>query len=94
MKATINGRRYNTDKCEVLGTMEHYTASGNYSGATKLLRAPDGAYLVWRDSNGEDCYMRSLLCRWDALSWPIDDFDMTDEQEARCAELKLITVIN
>lgn len=94
MKATISGRRYNTAKCEVLGTMEHYTVSGNYSGSTKLLRAQDGAYLVWRDSNGEDCHMGSFLCGWDRVEWPIDDFDMTDEQEARCAELKLITVIN
>lgn len=94
MKATINGRRYNTDKCEVLCTTEHHTASGNYSGSTKLLHASDGTYLVWRDSNGEDCHMGSFLCRWDRSTWPIDDFDMTDEQEVRCAELGLIMVIN
>jgi hypothetical protein len=94
MKATISGRRYNTDKCAVLCTTEHHTASGNYSGSTKLLRAPDGMYLVWRDSNGEDCHMGSFLWKWDPLAWPIDDFDMTDEQEARCAELKLITIID
>lgn len=94
MKATINGRRYNTDKCEVLGTMEHYTVSGNYSGSTTLLRASDGTYIVWRDSNGEDCHVGSFMRRWDRVAWPIDDFDMTDEQEARCAELGLIMVIN
>lgn len=94
MKATINGRRYNTDKCEVLCTTEHHTASGNYSGSTKLLHASDGTYLVWCDSNGEDYNMGSFLCRWDRAAWPIDDFDMTDEQEARCAELGLIMVIN
>ena len=94
MKATINGRRYNTDKCEVICTTEHHTASGNFSGSTKLLRASDGMYLIWRDSNGEDCHIGSFLCRWDRAACPIDDFDMTDEQEARCAELGLIMVIN
>ena len=94
MKATINGRRYNTDKCEVLGTVEHHTTSGNYSGSTKLLHASDGTYLMWRDSNGEDCHMGSVLCMWDRAACPIDDFDMTDEQEARCAELGLVMVIN
>ena len=58
------------------------------------MRTPDGMYLIWRDSNGEDCHMGSFLLKWDPLAWPIDDFDMTDTQEVRCAELKLITIIN
>ena len=49
---------------------------------------------MWRDSNGEDCHMGSVLCMWDRDACPIDDFDMTDEQEARCAELGLVMVIN
>lgn len=94
MKATINGKRYNTDKCEVLGEHDHYNHSNNYSGTTRLLRAADGELLVWTDANGQDLYLSDALYAFPGDSdWTINDFDMDDEQEERCAELGLITIV-
>lgn len=95
MKATINGRRYDTNKCEVLGDHDHHNYSGNYSGTTRLVRASDGALLLWTDANGQDGYLCDDLRLFNEdETWSINDFDMTDEQEARCAELGLIMIIN
>ena len=95
MKNTIDGKRYNTDRCEILGEHDHHNYSGNYSGTTYLLRAKDGTLLLWTDSNGQDLYLRDDLRPfgdddYSAWDWSIDDFDMTEEQEERCVELGLI----
>lgn len=94
MKATINGKRYNTDKCEVLGVHRHYNYNNNYSGTTRLLRAADGKLLIWTDANGQDLYLSDALYAYPGYSdWAIEDFEMDEGQEARCAELRLITIV-
>lgn len=94
MKDTINGKRYDTARCEVLGEHDHYNSSNTYSGTTSLLRAADGKLLVWTDANGQDLYLSDALYAFPGDSdWTIDDFEMDEDQEARCAELGLIEVI-
>lgn len=93
MKATIDGKRYDTDKCERLGDYGHQN-NGNYTGTTHLLRANNGQLLVWENTNGQDLYFRDNLRAFlDESGDTIDSFDLTEEQEARCAELGLIEII-
>lgn len=94
MKATIDGKRYDTDKCEVLGTIDHHSSSGNYSGTTSLIRASNGELLVWCDSNGQDLHMHSYVCSLYGSGRMIDEFTMTDDQEAKCAALGLIEIVD
>jgi len=93
MKATINGKRYDTAKCEELGSYDTYN-NGNYSGTVTLLRASNGQLLVWADTNGQDCFRHDYLVAWDSSDIRIDSFDLTPEQTKRCAELGLIEVIS
>ena len=94
MKITINHKRYDTNRCEELGSIRHYNHSNTYSGTTSLMRASDGQLIVWTDSNGQDCWLTDNIVAFeDCEDMSIDDFDMTDEQEARCEELGLITVV-
>ena len=94
MKQTINGKRYNTDTCEVLCEKNHYNYSNNYCGFTKLLRAKDGMLLIFSSGNGQDCYFPGDdLLDFENSQYTIDDFEMTDDQEARCVELKLIEIV-
>jgi len=94
MKTTINNKRYDTAKCETLGEHDHYN-NGNYSGTTYLERASDGQLLVHTKSNGQDCYLKDDLRAFDShFDDSVDDYDLTDEQEARCAELGLIDIIS
>ena len=93
MKVTIDGKRYNTDKCEVLGEIEHNTIDGKY-GTTRLIRASDGKLLIWFDSNRQGIYPRSYVSELDGFLHRIDDFTLTDEQEARCASLGLIKIVD
>lgn len=98
MKATIDGKRYDSDKCEVLGEIDHYTAgSNNYCGTSYLLRASDGTYLYYTDANGQSCHCVDGLSK---VGFPniqmadiIDRLDITDEQEARLQELGLIEIV-
>lgn len=90
MRATINGKRYNTARCETLGERDHYNWSNTYSGTTYLLRASDGELLVWTDANGQDLYCWDELGLFEGSNWSIDDFAMNEDQEARCVELGLI----
>lgn len=90
MKVTIGGKRYDSDKCEILGNIDHYSYSNNYCGNTKLLRAANGTLLDLTQSNGQDLYMRDSF---GILCMEIDDFEMNEEQEKRCAELGLIELI-
>ena len=92
MKVTINGKRYDTSKCEVLGVINH----GDNLGITRLIRASDGKLLCWSDPNsaGRDIGLLSYVLPWDSYLRKIDDFTLTDEQEARCAELGLIEIVD
>lgn len=98
MKATIDGKRYDTEKCEMLGEYDHNN-NGNYSGTTHLLRAQNGQLLVWTNTNGQDGYLRDELRAWcDVPAYPYDDtidsYGLSEEQEARCAELGLLKIID
>ena len=63
MKATINGKRYDTEKCERLGERDHYN-NGNWTGQTNLLRASNGQLLIHDDGNGQDFHFQSNLRAW------------------------------
>ena len=91
MKATYNGRRFDSDKCETLAERNHYN-NGNYSGTTYIMRASDGQMLIYRWTNGQDCYLtNAFFAPTDPIDW--ERYDMSDEQEARCAELGLIEIV-
>lgn len=91
MKVTIDGKRYDTSKCEVLGEIKH----GDNLGITRLIRASDGKLLCWSDLNskGWETFPRSYVSEWSRCLYKIDDFTLTDEQEARCASLGLIKIV-
>jgi len=90
MKATINGVRYDSSKCELLGDYDHHN-NGNYAGTTSLLRAANGILLIHTDSNGQNCYLNNCLREFDKqYDDTIDSFDLNDEQESRLVELGLI----
>lgn len=98
MKQTINGKRYNTETCEVLAERDHYNHSNNYSGTTRLILARNGQLLLWTDANGQDLYLRDRLRTWEAAQeneeWTIDDLTPTsDEAETKMVELGLIEVV-
>jgi len=94
MKTTENGKRYNTDTCEDLGGYDHRN-NGSYSGTTHLLRAKDGAFLAWTNTNGQDCYL------WDdlhviangELEQLVDSIHPDEDKEARLVELGLIELV-
>ena len=92
MKTIANGKRYNSEKCEVLASRDHRSHSNNYSGITHIVRASDGQLLLHTKSNGQDCWLQDAFYVPDE---PInfDGYDQTDEQTARCVELGLITDI-
>ena len=94
MKTTVNGKRYNSDTCEDLGAYDHHS-NGNYSGTTHLLRAKNGAYLAWTNSNGQDGYLCDDLhviedCELDEM---VDSIRPSEDQEARLIGHGLIEVV-
>lgn len=93
MKATLNGKRYDTSRCEELGKKAHYNYANNYCGTSRLMRADDGEFLVWTNTNGQDLHLQDDLCLFEESNYSIDDFDLDDEQEKRCAELGLIKIV-
>ena len=82
MKATINGRLYNTDRCNTLAEFEHNN-NGNYSGTTSLIEASNGALLVHTNSNGQDCWMQDCLFAWNSPDHDltIDRFDDIKDED-------------
>jgi hypothetical protein len=91
MKATLNRKRYDTDKCHTLASRNHHN-NGNYSGTTSLIEASDGTLLVHTDSNGQDCWLTDSLSLFDDVDLTIDDFDDIADEE-RLVELGLITIV-
>lgn len=93
MKATINGKRYDTDKCHTLAEFDHHN-NGNYSGTTSLIEASNGTLLVHTSSNGQDCWLYDCLYAWKSPDHDltIDRFD-TIKDEERLVELGLIEVV-
>ena len=92
MKTTIDGKRYDSDKCRILAEYDHYSHSNNYSGTTHLVEASDGTLLLWRDTNGQDCWITDDLSSWDDSQCTIDQFSKLVD-EARLIKLGLITII-
>lgn len=92
MKTTIDGKRYDTSKCDRIGSNSCYN-NGNYSGSCSLYRASDGQLLVETISNGQDLYMTDSCMPLEDSSKSIEDFDMTDEQEVLAAKYGLITIV-
>ena len=97
MKATINGARYDSARCEPLAEKRHYS-NGNYSGTSYLLLASDGTYLLHEDSNGQDCYFRDSLFEADAANVTPHEFlegcDLAEAQEKRLVELGLLRMVD
>ena len=98
MKTTINGKRYNSEKCETLAKLDHYSyGSNNYSGSSALMRAPDGTLLIQTDGNGQDCWtidnFRHISDLYNSPSEFISLCDLDDDEEARLVELGLIEII-
>ena len=92
MRITINGKRYNSERCETLAKY-HYYNNGNYSGTNYLLLAKDGTFLTMIKSNGQDLYMEdSMLECEDPVGW-LEGVDLTEEEEKRLVELNLITIV-
>jgi hypothetical protein len=97
MKATINGKRYNSEKCETLAGYDHYN-NGNYSGTSSLLLASDGTYLIHQESNGQDCYFRDNLFEANEENRTATEFlegcDLDEAQEKRLVELGLLKMVD
>ena len=93
MKVTIDGKRYDTEKCKILASRDHYN-NNNYSGTTSLIEASNGKLLVHTDSNGQDCWLSDCLFPWDSdyHDCNIDRYYRI-EDEARLVELGLIEVV-
>lgn len=99
MRATINGKRYDTDRCEILGEKACRDCSNNYCGTSYLLRASDGTLLVHQASNGQSCHFNNGVYLFDneccGMSGnEIDAYDLTPEQEKRCEELGILTIVD
>ena len=93
MKATINGKRYDSDKCEELAYFNHFH-NGNYAGSTKLMRSSNADLLVHCDPNGQDIFLKSSLTLFADSQLTIDDFNcMDDEQEEYLEDQGLLTIV-
>jgi len=90
MKATINSKRYNTDNLDVCGHRDHYN-NGTYSGTTYLGVHQDGTVIVWTVANGNDLWVTDGIHEADA-SDQIDQYDMTEAEEANAIKHGLITL--
>jgi len=89
MKATIDGKRYNTENCEKLASFDH-SNNGNYSGSSTLMKAKDETYLVKTTSNGQDLYLHDSLTVCDCPTTWLENVELDDDEEKRLIELGLI----
>jgi hypothetical protein len=94
MKATINGKRYDSEKCEKLAERDHRSHSNNYSGTTYLLRASDGKFLLHTSANGQDWHVQNDLRECDDPGEFLNSADINDDQESRLVELGLLKIID
>ena len=92
MKTTINGKRYDSERCETLASYDYYN-NGNYSGTSSLMLAKDKTFLSMTKGNGQDIYMKDTMLKCeDPVGW-LEGVDLTEEQEKRLVELNLITLV-
>lgn len=93
MKATFRGKRYDSDKMETIGERDHYSHSNHYAGTAYLKRASDGTYWTHMDSNGQSCHVTDGLWPCENVVEEIEMVELTDEQEKRAVELKLLEIV-
>lgn len=93
MKATIDGKRYDTERCEKLAQFDLRTTSNDYAGNKTLFLAKDGTYLVEVDANGHDGWLQNDLYECESTTEFLEGIDLTDEEEQRLVELGLIQVV-
>lgn len=98
MKMNKNGKRYDTDNCRDIATLNHRNYNNNYSGTTHLGVASDGQLLKWRITNGQDLYLREYaetITQEDAIEdLNGDNWDMNAQQETLAVQLGLIKLID
>lgn len=93
MKITINAKRYDTDLCECLGSIQHHDYNNTYTGRTSLELASDGTLLVEVNSNGKDRLLRDSVVLFSDSEITIDDFELNNKEEERCVEFGLIELV-
>ena len=97
MKATIDGKRYDTANCEHLAEYDRYS-NGNYCGFSRLMLASNGVYLIQRDTNGQDGYYHDSLVLADHDAETPREFlegiELDDKQEARLVELGILKLVD
>jgi hypothetical protein len=94
MKINHNGKRYDTEKCQELGSYDLRSYSNNYAGTRHLLLASDGTLIIHQTSNGQDCHITSedyVISRTDAIQ-ELNGMseNMDDEQTAAAVKAGLI----
>ena len=92
MKATIDGIRYSTDRCEELAERTLYN-NGNVSGYKTLWLADDGTYLLETLSNRQDLFGDNSLTDEFDINDFLEDTYITEAQEARLAGLGVFEII-
>jgi hypothetical protein len=100
MRAIADGKRYNGDKMEELAERTLYTYECNLSGWITLKRASDGTYWVESRANGQDLHVADYLQYVgntpEAACQVIEKRNLdriSDEQEKRLVELKIIELV-
>jgi hypothetical protein len=94
MKIVTQSKLYNTDKMESLGSRDRHSHSGTLAGITRLMHASDGTFWLWTDANGLDTSIWSRLEPCADVVKELERMELSDDDEARCAALKLITIIS
>jgi len=92
MKATIDGKRYNTETCERLASFDH-SNNGNYSGTSALYVAKDGVLLVKTTSNGQDLYLHDNLAICENPAAWLEGVELDDIEEERVIELGILEAV-
>ena len=87
MKKILEGKLYDSDKCEVIASRDIYK-NGNYAGFDRLLLAKNGNYLIFTKSNGI-AFFDSDLRFWTNCDYPIDYFNEYSEEQLRRIQGKL-----
>jgi len=91
MTTICNGKRYDSNRTETLGTREHFF-NGNYCGTTYIERASDGTLLILTESNGQSVHVTDCFYVLDE-EVDFEGYDLSPTQLARCTELGYITEV-
>lgn len=92
MKKTIDGKQYDSDKCEPLCKFER-TRGGICAGTAYLLRSSCGEYLILTIANGQSIHVVDDLIHLDDIYESPQEFikncDLSDKEKERLVELGL-----